>query len=54
MKFSHTVAGAELRCENCGIHIHTGTTCNDASLVGGHYWDASKTEDLWTAAGGAG
>lgn len=53
MKFSHTVAGAELRCENCGIHIHTGTTCNDASLVGGHYWDASKTEDLWTAAGGA-
>lgn len=53
MKFIHRVQGAESECAGCGIHIHTGTTCTDASLVGGHYWNANKTTDLWTAAGGA-
>jgi hypothetical protein len=33
----------------CGIHIHSGTTCDDAALVGGHYWNASElTSDPWT------
>jgi len=33
----------------CGIHIHQGTTCDDAALVGGHYWNASAlTSDPWT------
>lgn len=53
MLFKPKVIGAEADCDNCGIHIHTGVTCDDAALVGGHYWDAAKTEDLWTTAGGA-
>jgi predicted DNA-binding protein with PD1-like motif len=24
---------------SCGIHIHVGTDCSDASTVGGHYWN---------------
>jgi Cu/Zn superoxide dismutase len=24
---------------SCGLHIHEGTTCENASLVGGHYWN---------------
>jgi len=34
----------------CGIHIHSGTTCDDAALVGGHFWNADEmSEDPWTA-----
>merc|ERR1712054_495560 len=29
-----------------GVHIHTGSTCTDASLVGGHYYSGST--DPWT------
>jgi hypothetical protein len=29
----------------CGIHVHSGTTCEDASSVGGHFYDG-KT-DPW-------
>lgn len=32
----------------CGIHIHEGTTCNTADLVGGHFWSPAKfTSDPW-------
>lgn len=32
----------------CGIHIHEGTTCEDASAVGGHFFDTAKFEsDPW-------
>jgi hypothetical protein len=53
MLFEHNLMGAEASCDGCGIHIHTGTTCDNAALVLGHYWDKEKTDDLWTSAGGA-
>jgi len=32
----------------CGVHIHAGTTCDDASQVGGHYWDSQAiSQDPW-------
>ena len=30
---------------SCGIHIHEGKTCDDASLVGGHYYEGNT--DPW-------
>jgi len=32
----------------CGIHIHTGMDCTDATSIGGHYFDADAVEsDPW-------
>jgi len=39
-----------------GTHIHSGTACDDATLVGGHYWDKGPNgtiPDPWTAEYGA-
>jgi Cu/Zn superoxide dismutase len=39
-----------------GTHIHSGTTCDNADDVGGHYWDAGSdgtTPDQWTPEYGA-
>jgi hypothetical protein len=34
---------------SCGIHIHEGTTCDDASLVGGHYFNKDTfASDVWS------
>eukprot|EP00041_Stephanoeca_diplocostata_P039590 m.1637119 g.1637119 ORF g.1637119 m.1637119 type:complete len:2167 (+) comp25481_c0_seq1:68-6568(+) len=30
-----------------GFHIHTGTSCSVASLVGGHYWQPMSAPDPW-------
>ena len=33
---------------SCGIHIHAGTSCTDASQPGGHYYDKTTiTADPW-------
>merc|ERR1719323_3045518 len=33
---------------SCGIHIHTGTSCDVADQVGGHYWNKDAiAEDPW-------
>lgn len=33
---------------SCGIHIHSGNSCVDHSLVGGHYYSSSLSADPWT------
>merc|ERR1712086_478419 len=36
----------------CGIHIHEGKACDDASAVGGHYYNsASISSDPWAPLG---
>jgi len=52
-KFRFNLRGLEADCTNCGIHIHSGLTCDNATLVGGHYWNPDKVEDPWTVAGGS-
>mmetsp|Transcript_22865 Transcript_22865/g.45740 ORF Transcript_22865/g.45740 Transcript_22865/m.45740 type:complete len:153 (+) Transcript_22865:98-556(+) len=48
MSFLFNGKGLEAGCgPGCGVHIHTGTTCSDADLVGGHYWAPAGTEDPW-------
>lgn len=32
----------------CGIHIHSGSTCDDASGVGGHYYHGDLAADPWS------
>ena len=45
--------GVEPNCVDCGIHIHSGTTCATADDVGGHYWDDASVEDPWVTAYGS-
>jgi Cu/Zn superoxide dismutase len=55
-KFYVSVKGVELNCtEWCGVHIHAGTTCEDAALVGGHFWNTEVygMDDPWTFNNGA-
>jgi hypothetical protein len=43
------MSGADTTCPatgNCGVHIHTGTSCAAASGVGGHYYNT--TADPWS------
>jgi len=53
LTFNFNLRGLEVDCTNCGIHIHTGTTCDDATLVLGHYWNDAKVVDPWTTDGGS-
>jgi len=43
-----TVTGLEPSVAGAGIHIHTGFSCEDASLVFGHYFE-DGTVDPWLA-----
>lgn len=51
--FSYDVEGLLPGCENCGIHIHQGVSCDTPEQVMGHGWNNQKVDDLWTNAGGA-
>lgn len=51
-KFEYDLAGLA-SCEGCGIHIHSGTSCNTHEEVKGHGWNSDLVMDLWTAPGGA-
>lgn len=56
--FEYTLEGLDQNCaggptpavaNSCGIHIHEGTTCDNATLVGGHFYDSNLTGgDPWT------
>merc|ERR1719394_1295540 len=54
---TYEMKGLEKACETtpegvanaCGIHIHEGKTCSDASAVGGHYY--ATDSDPWGALG---
>merc|ERR1719201_1231520 len=42
-----TTGGDSAVPNSCGIHIHAGKTCADASLVLGHYFTGDVTDDPW-------
>jgi len=49
-KLSYYLFGLQSGCTDCGVHIHEGTTCDNADEVGGHHF--SVPVDPWTPAGG--
>ena len=49
----YTFRGMEPSVTDAVLNIHFGTTCNDTSLVGPHYWNEDKVSDLWNVEGGA-
>lgn len=50
---TYDIKGMEQNCENCGLHIHEGLSCDTAAEVLGHGWNTVQTQDLWFAQFGA-
>merc|ERR1712232_157002 len=46
LKLIGEVENIEPNCEECGVHIHAGTSCDSADLVLGHFWEGPR-EDPW-------
>ena len=53
LTFKFDIAGVEPSCVDCGVHIHSGTTCTTADEVGGHYWNDSLVPDPWVSSFGS-
>jgi len=48
LRVSYSLTGLEISTSG-GLHIHAGTTCSSANLVGGHYYDSdSLSSDPWS------
>jgi len=41
-RFRHNLKNADTDCEDCGIHIHSGNSCEDETAIGGHFYNPSK------------
>ena len=48
-----TFLGMESSVTEAGFHIHEGTSCDDASQIGGHRWNSDKVINLWNVEHGA-
>jgi len=54
LRFEYDVSLGDMTATAAGIHIHSGTSCDKAAWVGGHYWNATAiADDMWTASAGA-
>ena len=51
MKVHYGLKGVDTNCTSCGIFIHTGTSCDNATLIGDTYY--STDTNPWTTANGA-
>lgn len=55
LQLFHSIHGLERECNDCGIHIHEGTSCETDADVGDHYWNPQTVSagDPWTGEYGA-
>ena len=48
LAMSWDMTGLAPNCDNCGIHIHAGISCDTHEEVKGHYWnDEVQPKDPW-------
>lgn len=45
---SQSCSEANTNKNGCGIHVHSGKTCDEADLVEGHYYPKNLADDPWS------